>query len=148
CPPHAVRPKPAARSAVGTRRRKAAVPAGRRPATITIPAGPTVITKRGTMPQNETIESLGLDQYKYGFVTKDKPVFKAQRGLSEEVVRQISAHKEEPEWMLQFRLKALEIYRSKPMPTWGGDLSQLDAVLDDLYYYIKPADRMQYSWDD
>jgi len=100
------------------------------------------------MPQNETIESLGLDQYKYGFVTKDKPVFKAQRGLSEEVVRQISAHKEEPEWMLNFRLKALEIYRSKPMPTWGGDLSQLDAVLDDLYYYIKPADRMQYSWED
>ena len=100
------------------------------------------------MPQNETIESLGLDQYKYGFVTKDKPVFKAQRGLNEEVVRQISAHKEEPEWMLNFRLKALEIYRSKPMPTWGGDLSQLDAVLDDLYYYIKPADRMQYSWED
>jgi len=100
------------------------------------------------MPQNETIESLGLDEYKYGFVTQDKPVFKAQRGLSEEVVRQISAHKEEPEWMLNFRLKALEIYRSKPMPTWGGDLSQLDAVLDDLYYYIKPAERMQYSWDD
>ncbi len=100
------------------------------------------------MPQNETIEGLGLDTYKYGFVTKDKPVFKAQRGLNEEVVRQISAHKEEPEWMLQFRLKALEIYRSKPMPTWGGDLSQLDAVLDDLYYYIKPAEQMQYSWDD
>ncbi|HEX7119919.1 MAG TPA: Fe-S cluster assembly protein SufB [Longimicrobiales bacterium] len=100
------------------------------------------------MPQNETIEGLGLDTYKYGFVTKDKPVFKAQRGLSEEVVRQISAHKEEPEWMLKFRLKALEIYRSKPMPTWGGDLSQLEAVLDDIYYYVKPADRMQHSWDE
>ncbi|HEX6938643.1 MAG TPA: Fe-S cluster assembly protein SufB [Longimicrobiales bacterium] len=100
------------------------------------------------MPQNETIEGLGLDTYKYGFVTNDKPVFKVQRGLSEEVVRQISAHKEEPEWMLKFRLKALEIFRSKPMPTWGGDLSQLDAVLDDIYYYVKPADRMQRSWDD
>ncbi len=96
----------------------------------------------------ELIEGLGLDTYKYGFVTKDKPVFKAQRGLSEEVVRQISAHKEEPEWMLEFRLKALEIYQSKPMPTWGGDLSQLDAVLDDLYYYIKPAEQMERSWDD
>jgi Fe-S cluster assembly protein SufB len=100
------------------------------------------------MPYNETVANLGLEDYKYHFITKDKPVFKAQRGLSEEVVRQISAHKEEPEWMLKFRLKALEIYRSKPMPTWGGDLSQLESVLDDIYYYVKPADRMQYSWDD
>ncbi|NIP79524.1 MAG: Fe-S cluster assembly protein SufB, partial [Gemmatimonadetes bacterium] len=100
------------------------------------------------MPQNETIEDLGLDTYKYGFVTEDKPVFKAQPGLSEEVVRQISAHKEEPEWMLEFRLKALEIYESKPMPTWGGDLSKLEETLDDIYYYVKPQDRMEHSWDD
>ena len=75
------------------------------------------------MPENETIQALDLDEYKYGFVTEAEPVFRAQKGLSEEVVRQISEHKEEPEWMLDFRLKALEIYESKPMPKWGGDLS-------------------------
>jgi Fe-S cluster assembly protein SufB len=98
------------------------------------------------MPHNETVEGLGLDEYKYHFVTKDKPVFKSRKGLSEEVVRQISAHKEEPEWMLEFRLRALEIFESKPMPTWGGDLSTLD--LDEIYFYLRPQDRMQRSWDE
>lgn len=100
------------------------------------------------MPYNETVGELGLDEYKYHFITPDKPVFKAQKGLSEEVVRQISAHKEEPEWMLDFRLKALKIYESKPMPKWGGDLSRLDSVLDEIYYYLRPQDRMERSWDD
>jgi Fe-S cluster assembly protein SufB len=98
------------------------------------------------MPYNETVEGLGLDEYKYHFVTKDKPVFKSRKGLSEEVVRQISAHKEEPEWMLDFRLRALEIFESKPMPTWGGDLSTMN--LDEIYFYIRPQDRMQRSWDE
>jgi Fe-S cluster assembly protein SufB len=98
------------------------------------------------MPRNETIAELELDEYKYGFVTEDKPVFKSQKGLSEEVVRQISAHKEEPEWMLKFRLKALEIFESKPMPDWGGDLTKLN--LDEIYFYIRPQDRMEHSWED
>jgi Fe-S cluster assembly protein SufB len=98
------------------------------------------------VPYNETVAKLGLEEYKYHFITKDKPLFKAQKGLSEEVVRQISAHKEEPEWMLKFRLKALRIFQSKPMPTWGGDLSKLD--LDDIYYYIRPQDRMKRSWEE
>jgi len=98
------------------------------------------------MPKNETVAQLGLDEYKYDFKTEDKPVFKAQKGLSEEVVRQISAHKEEPEWMLDFRLKALDIYNSKPMPEWGGDLSTLN--LDEIYFYLRPQDRMERSWDD
>ena len=100
------------------------------------------------MPQNETIKELGLDEYKYDFVTDDKPVFRAVPGLSEEILRQISAHKEEPEWMLEFRLKAYEIYESKPMPKWGGDLSTLEATLDDIYFYLKPQDQMERSWDD
>ena len=62
------------------------------------------------MPQNETIQDLDLDEYKYDFVTEAEPVYRAQRGLSEQVVRQISQHKEEPDWMLDFRLKALEVY--------------------------------------
>ena len=98
------------------------------------------------MPRNETIAELGLDEYGYDFVTEDKPVFKSRKGLDEEIVRQISAHKEEPAWMLQFRLKALQIFESKPMPDWGGDLDQLN--LDEIYFYVRPQDRMEHSWDD
>jgi Fe-S cluster assembly protein SufB len=100
------------------------------------------------MPQNDTIQDLGLDEYKYDFVTESKPVFRAEKGLSEEVVRQISAHKDEPQWMLDFRLKALEVYESKPMPKWGGDLSDLENVLDEIYFYVRPQDQMERSWDD
>ena len=100
------------------------------------------------MPQNETIESLGLEEYKYDFKDESKPVFKAQKGLSEEIIRQISAHKGEPEWMLDFRLKSYKTYLSKPMPKWGGDLTRLDETLDDIYYYLKPQEKMERSWDD
>jgi Fe-S cluster assembly protein SufB len=100
------------------------------------------------MPKSQLIESLKLDDYKYGFVDEEKPVFRTKPGLSKEVVRQISAHKEEPEWMLDFRLEALEIYESKPMPKWGGDLSQLEAVLDEIYFYVRPQEQMERSWDD
>ena len=100
------------------------------------------------MPQNETIRDLQLDEYKYDFVTDAEPVYRASKGLSEEVVREISAYKEEPEWMLDSRLKALQVYASKPMPTWGGNLSELDAVLDEIYFYVRPQDRMEHSWED
>jgi len=100
------------------------------------------------MPQNETVKDLGLDEYKYHFVDKESHVFRTQPGLNEEVVRQISAQKGEPSWMLEFRLKALQIYNSKPMPTWGGDLSDLERVLDEIYFYVRPQDRMEHSWDD
>jgi Fe-S cluster assembly protein SufB len=100
------------------------------------------------MPQNEVIQGLGLDEYKYHFITEDEPVFRSGRGLNEKVVREISAQKNEPEWMLKFRLKALKIYNSKPMPTWGGDLSKLEEVLDQIYFYVRPQERMERSWDD
>ncbi len=100
------------------------------------------------MPENETITSLGLDEYKYDFRSESKPVFQSVRGLSEDIVRQISAHKGEPEWMLEFRLDALKTYYSKPMPKWGGDLSTLESTLDEIYYYLKPQERMERSWDD
>ena len=100
------------------------------------------------MPKNKTIQDLQLDQYKYDFVTDTEPVYRARKGLSEEVVREISAYKEEPQWMLDSRLKALQVYESKPMPTWGGNLSELDAVLDEIYFYVRPQDRMEHSWED
>lgn len=100
------------------------------------------------MPENDTLHDLGLDEYKYGFVDEEKHVFRTQPGLSEEVVRQVSAQKSEPEWMLKFRLKGLEIYNSKPMPTWGGDLSDLERVLGEIYFYVRPQEKMEHSWDD
>ena len=100
------------------------------------------------MPQNDIINDLDLDKSKYDFITEGKPKFRAEKGLSEEVVRQISAHKDEPEWMLEYRLKALEIYNAKPMPTWGGDLTTLEDTLDEIYFYVRPQDQMERSWDD
>lgn len=92
-------------------------------------------------------DPLGTDyKDKYGFSKPEKHVFKAQKGLNEEVVRQISAMKEEPEWMLDFRLKALEIFNRKPTLDWGGDLSQID--FDDIYYYARPSDKAERSWGD
>ncbi len=100
------------------------------------------------MPENDLVDGLDLDEYKYHFITKDEPLFRSDRGLNEKIVREISAQKDEPEWMLDFRLKALEIYNKKPMPTWGGDLSNLEAVLDQIYFYVRPQEKMERSWDD
>jgi Fe-S cluster assembly protein SufB len=88
----------------------------------------------------------GIDQYRYGFSDPDVTVFKTRKGLGEDVVRQISAMKEEPEWMLEFRLKALDHFMKRPMPTWGGNLDNLD--LDNIYYYVKPSDKESKSWDE
>ncbi len=82
---------------------------------------------------------------KYDFRTESKPVFRARKGLDAQIVSQISEMKGEPGWMRDFRLKALEIFNSKPMPHWGGDIS-LD--FQDIYYYLKPADHQGKTWDD
>ncbi|NOX38564.1 MAG: Fe-S cluster assembly protein SufB [Calditrichaeota bacterium] len=86
------------------------------------------------------------DKYKYGFHQPERPVFKVKKGLDREVVMQISEHKNEPDWMREFRLKALEVFFQKPMPNWGPDLSALD--FDDIYYYIKPVEKQGRSWDE
>jgi Fe-S cluster assembly protein SufB len=88
----------------------------------------------------------GIGQYKYGFHDPENYVFKSHRGLSREVVEQISAMKGEPKWMLDFRLKALEHFQKRPMPTWGADLSVLD--LKNIFYYVKPTEGQGKSWDD
>jgi Fe-S cluster assembly protein SufB len=91
------------------------------------------------------LENIG--DYKYGFHDRDDNyVFKSQRGLSREVVENISRLKQEPQWMLDFRLKALEHYMSRPMPTWGPSLDELN--LDQIFYYVKPTEKSEKSWDD
>ncbi|MBI4014431.1 MAG: Fe-S cluster assembly protein SufB [Candidatus Aenigmarchaeota archaeon] len=82
---------------------------------------------------------------KYGFSDPEKYPFKAKKGLSEEIVRQISAIKSEPEWMLDFRLKALKIFFSRPMPQWGP---KLGIDFNNIFYYIKPVEKQGKSWDD
>lgn len=83
---------------------------------------------------------------KYGFRDPEQYVFKARKGLDREVVEQISWIKNEPEWMRDFRLKALEYFLRRPMPTWGADLSELN--FDEIVYYIKPTEHQGSSWDE
>lgn len=97
-----------------------------------------------TDPKTDFLDDIG--EYRYGFNDPDTSVFKTRVGLDEEVVRQISAKKGEPEWMLEFRLKALKHYQERPMPTWGADLSHLN--LDEIVYYVRPAEMEGKSWDD
>lgn len=98
----------------------------------------------GAENKTEFLDQMG--DYRYGFRDPETYVFKSQKGLSREVVEQISAMKGEPEWMLEFRLKALEHFQKRPMPTWGADLSGLD--LDDIFYYVRPAEAEGKTWED
>jgi Fe-S cluster assembly protein SufB len=84
--------------------------------------------------------------YQFGFHDEDVSVFRTQKGLSREVVAAISEHKREPEWMLAFRLKALDHFLKRPMPHWGADLSGIN--FDDIYYYVKPMEEQGRSWDE
>ena len=94
--------------------------------------------------QDTFLEQLG--EYQFGFSDIDKSVYKTEKGLNEDVVRKISEIKKEPEWMLEFRLKALKHYRQRPMPNWGADISKLD--LENIIYYVKPSEMESKSWDD
>jgi Fe-S cluster assembly protein SufB len=99
------------------------------------------------MATESDLKSLeGVGDYRYGFSDPETYVFKSQKGLNRGVVEQISQMKGEPQWMLEYRLKALEHFQKRPMPTWGGDLTHLD--LDNIYYYVKPAEMEAKSWDD
>ena len=96
------------------------------------------------MNDDEIIESIGA--YNYGWHDSDAAGASARRGLNEEVVRDISGTKGEPEWMLNQRVKALEVFDKKPMPTWGADLSDID--FDNIKYYVRSTEEQAASWDD
>ncbi|MCT9932785.1 Fe-S cluster assembly protein SufB [Planotetraspora sp. A-T 1434] len=88
----------------------------------------------------------GLGNYKFGWADSDVAGAAARRGLSEEVVRDISALKNEPEWMLDLRLKGLRLFRKKPMPTWGSDLTGID--FDNIKYFVRSTEKQAASWDE
>ncbi len=94
----------------------------------------------------EEVEATSIGEYKYGFHDEVTSVFRTRRGLDEDVVREISAHKAEPEWMTDFRVAAYRHWLQRPMPTWGADLSKID--FDNIYYYLKPVAEQAKSWDD
>ncbi len=98
----------------------------------------------GKNPKTELLDDFG--EYQFGFSDPDTSVFKSRKGLDEEVVRQISAMKREPAWMLEFRLKALKHFQERPLPTWGADLSDLN--LDEIFFYVKPTDQEGRTWDE
>lgn len=97
---------------------------------------------------NEKVEPKPIDlgEYKYGFRDDVTPVFSTGKGISEDVVRAMSAEKEEPEWMLEFRLKSLETFNKMPMQEWGPDLSGIN--FDDLTYFQKASDKPARDWED
>ena len=96
------------------------------------------------MTDDEIIDSIGA--YEYGWHDSDAAGASARRGLNEDVVRDISAKKGEPEWMLNQRLKALNIFDKKPIPTWGADLSGID--FDQIKYYVKSTEEQAQTWED
>src|SRR5438445_3332796 len=83
---------------------------------------------------------------KYGFFVPEDYVFKAKRGLNPEIVKEISWMKKEPEWMTKMRLRSLEIFRKKPTPTWGADLSVID--FENIFYYLRASDKQSKTWEE
>ena len=98
---------------------------------------------------NKSMANVDIDLGKYslGWSDPEKNVFKPEKGLNEDIIRKMSEIKEEPKWMLDFRLKAYKRFLDKPMPEWVAK-EKLDSLdFDDIYYYIKPTEEQADSWD-
>ncbi len=92
-------------------------------------------------------ENLDMDYSKYDFKdSTEMYVHLSKKGLTKDTVREISQLKEEPQWMLDFRLRAYDVFMKKPMPQWGGDLNKID--FQNIYYYAKASDKTEKNWDD
>ena len=105
-------------------------------------ANDTVISE--ILEMNPELEGIG--NYEYGWADSDEAGQVAKRGLDEDVVRDISAKKNEPQWMLDMRLKALKFFERKPMPTWGADLSEID--FDNIKYFVRSTEGQAGSWEE
>ena len=92
-------------------------------------------------------ENLDMDYSKYDFKdSTEMYVHLSKKGLTKDTVREISQLKEEPQWMLDFRLRAYDVFMKKPMPQWGGDLNKID--FQNIYYYAKASEKTEKNWDD
>jgi Fe-S cluster assembly protein SufB len=89
---------------------------------------------------------LDLEQYQFGFSDPENFVFRSEKGLTRDIVAEISAMKGEPEWMRDFRLKSYDYFVKRPMPTWGASLADID--FNEIYYYVKATAQNEDSWDD
>ncbi len=92
------------------------------------------------------VAQVEIADYQFGFHDEEDYFFKSERGLTRETVINISKMKDEPEWMLDFRLKAYDHFLKRPMPEWGGDLSGID--FDNIFYYIRPSEKQGKTWDE
>jgi Fe-S cluster assembly protein SufB len=107
-------------------------------------APPAAAVAGQPLTQDETIAGLG--RYQFGWADSDTAGATARRGLNEDVVRDISARKNEPEWMLRTRLKALRLFDRKPMPHWGADLSGIN--FDTIKYFVRSTEKQATTWDE
>ena len=107
---------------------------------------PDQVTADVTEPTTDEERIASLGQYNYGWHDSDDAGATAKRGLSEAVVRDISAKKNESDWMLDKRLKALKIFEKKPMPAWGSDLSGIE--FDNIKYFVRSTEKQATSWED
>ncbi|WP_127580150.1 Fe-S cluster assembly protein SufB [Paenibacillus koleovorans] len=91
-------------------------------------------------------DMLDMEDYKYGFRDEHQNIFRSEKGLTADIVAEISRMKNEPQWMLDFRLKSLDIFNSMPMPRWGGNMDDLD--FNDITYYVKPSEKQGKTWEE
>jgi Fe-S cluster assembly protein SufB len=106
-----------------------------------------ILSPKELTKQEEALKEIGGDYAeRFGFHDPENYLYKSPKGLSRRVVEEISAHKDEPEWMRDFRLKALEHFMDRPTPTWGGNLGTID--WDNIHYFVRASERASTSWDD
>jgi Fe-S cluster assembly protein SufB len=100
------------------------------------------------LEEKKKVQGINADyEEKFGFHDPETGyAYKAPKGLTRQIVEQISEYKDEPQWMRDFRLKALDHFESRPTPNWGGDLEQID--FDDIHYFVRASDRAERDWDD
>ena len=92
-------------------------------------------------------ETIKNDDYEWGFHDEEEALFKANKGLTPEIVKTISKMKNEPQWMLDFRLRSLDLFLEKKNPSWGSEL--LETIdFDNIHYYVRATDRDEKDWDD
>ncbi|TYB99737.1 Fe-S cluster assembly protein SufB [Micromonospora sp. WP24] len=104
------------------------------------------MTEQIVQPLTQEEQLAALGRYEYGWADPDVAGASAQRGLNEAVVRDISAKKNEPAWMLDLRLKGLRLFERKPMPAWGADLTGID--FDNIKYFVRSTEKQAASWED